>query len=340
MSAAIVAWQTYSPLGHGAAAHTQALRDLTTAVPLHGTALRTEVQDFDVREILGRAGTRLMDRVAGLAVATTHLVLRQALPGLGPYQPEEVGLVLGANDGMHSVMAFVRDTWTRSKPYDVDPSHVPRTLMNFAAGQCAIWHGIKGPNTTICGSQVTGLLTLNYALRLQRYGHASAVLCGAVEECSPDRAAVEAARSGPEPQPTGEGCVMFLLEAPGSPRPALAEVLAVEFGVYLEPDGLGDAMAHCLRTALRRAGVDAAQVRAVAPSAGQRGAQETKAAIEVLRNATVHTATVDRLGDTRAVSACFQLVELLVEATGTLAAVTSSDAEGRVGCALLRINGH
>jgi 3-oxoacyl-[acyl-carrier-protein] synthase II len=339
----ITAWETYSPLGQGAQAHVAGLRSAGDAAEV-----RSAVEDFEVREILGRTGTRSMDRAAGLAVATTRRLLERvstAEAPFGVYAPEEVGLVLGASDGIKSAMGFLRDTWTRHKPYDVDPSQVPRTLMNFAAGQCAIWHGVKGPNATICGSDATGLLTLNYARRLQRNGHAKATIWGAVEELSADRAAVESARLGAlAGRPPGEGCVMFLLEsleAVTGDRTALAEVLAVEFGVWADLDGIRDALARCLRRALARASVKPDEVFAVAQSSsvGFRGSLERAAAADVLGDVSVLTKTVDAVGDTRAVSAAFQIVELLVRGAGTgrIGVATTADAEGRVGCALLRI---
>ncbi|GAA4228976.1 beta-ketoacyl synthase N-terminal-like domain-containing protein [Actinomadura meridiana] len=337
----ITAWETYSPLGHGARAHTGGLD------AVHGTGeTRSAVEGFDAREILGRRGTRSMDRVAGLAVATTARLLgRTGEPGapLGGHAPEDVGLVLGMNDAISSVSAFVRDSWTRDKPYDVDPSHVPRTLMNFAAGQCAIRFGVKGPNTTICGSHATGLMTLNYARRLRRNGHAKVVVWGAVEELTAERVAVEAARPREEDaRPPGEGCVMFLLESPdATTRKPLAEVLGVEFGVWADEGGVRDALSACLRRVLSRASVDPGAVSAVvpSPSTGHRGSQERQAIADVFGAAPVATRTAERVGDTGAASAAFQIVELLVQdgGSGRIGAVTTTDAEGRVGCALLRV---
>jgi 3-oxoacyl-[acyl-carrier-protein] synthase II len=361
----ITAWETYSPLGHGAQAHAEGLRAVGLAAGGSAAAARSVVRDFDVRETLGRTGTRSMDRAAGLAVATTRRLLErvgEALAGGAPlagaplagaplvgallagYGSADVGVVLGVSDPVKSVMDFLRDTWTRDKPYDVDPSHVPRTLMNFAAGQCAIWHGVRGPNATICGSHATALLTLNYARRLQRNGHARAVIWGAVEELSDDRAAVESARTSVG-RPPGEGCVMFLLESAQTrpaDRTALAGVLAVEFGVWTDPGGIRDALAGCLNRALRRAAVPRDEVFAVAPlsSAGPRGSAERAGAADVLGRVPVLTKTADAIGDTGAVSAAFQIAELLVTGAGSgrVGVVTTADGEGRVGCALLRVH--
>jgi 3-oxoacyl-[acyl-carrier-protein] synthase II len=345
----ITAWEAYSPLGHGAQAHAEGLRAGGRRM-----AERLAVPDFDVRETLGRTGTRSMDRAAGLAVTTTRGLLGPAGNAeaqlaaearLAGYAPADVGVVLGVSDGIKSVMDFIRDTWTRERPYDVDPSHVPRTLMNFAAGQCAIWHGVRGPNATICGSHATALLTLNYARRLQRNGHAQAVIWGAVEELSDDRAALESARTSGGGRPPGEGCAMFLLEsAQACPagRNALAGVLAVEFGVWADPGGIRDALADCLRRALKRAEVSRDEVFAVAPlaAAGPRGTAERAAAADVLGTVPVLSKTAGIIGDTGAASAAFQIVELLVEGAGSgrVGVVTTADGEGRVGCALLRVH--
>ncbi len=368
----ITAWEAYSPLGHGAQAHAEGLRAV-------GRSTQSAVRDFDVRETLGRTGTRSMDRAAGLAVTTTRRLLEgvgtaEAPPAgdaqlaggllasgllasglLASYGSADVGVVLGVSDPIKSVMDFIRDTWTRDKPYDVDPSHVPRTLMNFAAGQCAIWHGIRGPNATICGSHATALLTLNYARRLQRNGHAQAVIWGAVEELSDDRAAVESARTaaaeGPgqfntanDDRSPGEGCVMFLLESAEqcpADRTAIARVLAVEFGVWADLGGIRDALAGCLSRALKRAAVPRDEVFAVAPlsSAGPRGSAERAGAADVLGSVPVLTKTADAIGDTGAASAAFQIIELLVEGAGSgrVGVATTADGEGRVGCALLRV---
>ncbi|MCM6773177.1 hypothetical protein NDR87_03990 [Nocardia sp. CDC159] len=341
MNTVITAWDTHSPLGRTAEDHARSLRRGMAAA-----AGPRRVVDFDIREALGKKGTRSMDRATGLAVATVGQLLERN--GLGRQvraadSDAEIGLVLGTSDSVQALVDFTRDTWTRAKPYDVEPAKIPVNLMNFHAGQCAIWHRLKGPNSTICGSHVGTLLALNYARRLRSNGHAHTVICGAVEECSSARATYEAARAGDEPRrEAGEGCVVFLLESAdivGAGRAPLAELLAIEFGVYA-PDALRTALSDCLRRALLRAGVEARDVRMVAPSpnVGERGDNELDAIADVFGDVALASAGVDALGDTRAVSAGFQLVELLVDAgePGRIAAVTSTDDEGRVGCALIR----
>ncbi|GAB3804911.1 beta-ketoacyl synthase N-terminal-like domain-containing protein [Micromonospora zhanjiangensis] len=341
--AVITGWETHSPLGHGADAHTRA-----AAFAVRRDDAPRRVPDFEVRRVLGTKGTRSMCRASGLAVATSgRLLTRFALDQQrrAGYPDDDLGLVLATSDNVRTIVDFNRDSWTGARPYDVDPAQLPVTLMNVHAGQCAIWHRLRGPNSTICGSHVGSLLALRYAGRLLRRGRARAMLCGAVEEDSEARSAYAAARAAPGPRrPPGEGCVVFLVESADRvvpERPVLAELLTVEFGFAPRDGAVRAALAACLSRALTRTGVPAERISAVVPSPAvdARGDEEQLAIKAVLGEVPVVSSVHDALGDTDAVAAAFQIVQLLTDPAlaGRVAAVTATDAEGRVGCALLRM---
>lgn len=355
-SLAVTGWSVASPLGLGAEAFADGLRQRRRGVgPLDperwpGPVREAGVVDgFTPAGALGRRGTRSMDRATGLAVATVGMLLDgTATDGPGG----DVGLVLGTGTGsVASMMGFTRDSLTQDKPYYVDPARFPNTVMNCAAGQCAIWHGLKGPNTTIAGGHLTGLLALRYAARLERCGHADMVLCGAVEEFSVERAWLEWTAPDPEGpgEPPGEGCAVLRLESAATARrggrAVLADVLAVEVGAFGDEATPREVLAGCLHRALDAADVGADDVWAVAPSGsrGARGDAERAALRDVLGDAPRTTvACADLLGDTAAASGAFQLAAVLAasaeapQARGRVAAVTSLDRDGLVGCALVR----
>jgi 3-oxoacyl-[acyl-carrier-protein] synthase II len=179
------------------------------------------------------------------------------------------------------------------------------------------------------------------------------VLCGAAEENSSARAWLErrAGDGGDDAAgaPLGEGCAMLLVE-PHDPddaaQPVLAELLAVELGVVLDGD-TRPALVSCLRSALRRAGVETDQVVAVARSGapGREGRGEAEAVAEVLGDAG-HTdlTPTGLIGDTGAAAAAFQAAALLSyaadrpeTAAGRIGVITSVDRTGTVGCALLAL---
>ena len=68
------------------------------------------------------------------------------------------------------------------------------TVINAAAGQAAIWHDLRGVNSTIAGGIPSGLQALAYATELIRSGQATVLLAGGAEElcfesfCGFDRA--------------------------------------------------------------------------------------------------------------------------------------------------------
>jgi 3-oxoacyl-[acyl-carrier-protein] synthase II len=340
-------WAVTSPIGEGAS-FGAALRAGHSAVtepdqqrwpvPQPQAAV---VPGFDVRAALGPKGTRSMDRATGLAVTTVGRLLDEAA-GLDRQSP--IGLVLGTGTGsVQSMMDFTRDSFTGVKPFHVDPAQFPSTVMNCAAGQCAIWHGLRGPNTTIAGGRVAGLLALRYAQRLQRGGHVDTVLCGAVEEFSVQRSWLEWHSRGEQhrTRPLGEGCAVFLLERPelaaGQP---VAEVLAIDFGVHSGPDAR-PTLDRCLRRVLATGAVSPSQVSTVALSVAEPplDAAELAAVHDALPGAVPSLLRVDEaIGDTTAASAAFQVVAALaVTDPGRCALVTSMDRDGGVGAALLRV---
>ncbi|KJY31193.1 beta-ketoacyl synthase N-terminal-like domain-containing protein [Streptomyces katrae] len=311
------------------------------------------VPGFDSKTVLGRKGTRSMDRVTGLAVTAVGRLLQDPegarIPGVG----EDAGLVLGTNTGSaQSMMDFTRDSVVQEKPFYVDPMRFPNTVMNCAAGQCAIWHKLKGPNTTVAGGRASGLLALNYALRLQKSGHTRTVLCGAVEEFSPARAWLEFHTRRPDEADgiLGEGAAVLLLESAEAAaqygRPGLAEVLALEFGVFHTDAQVAPVLADSVRRALDRAAVQPPEVALVAASGahGARGAAERESLDAVFAgHEPEHVPGAELIGDTHAASASFQTAALLATAegrpglAGSIGLITSVDRDGVVGCAVLRL---
>lgn len=363
MGTTISAWSAVSPLGIGRERFAAGLGNGGSATPLDRKRWPTPmdaaclVPDFSVTDLLGKRGTRTMDRATGLALVALAELLDEARER-GRDLGENVGIVLGTSTGSaQSMMAFTRDSLTQKRPYLVNPAQFPNTVMNCAAGQCAIWHGLRGPNATIAGGRVTGLLALNYAIGLQRCGHATTILCGAVEEFSVARAWLEwhVRRERGPGSVLGEGCALLLLEpdpaigresnaeagAANGAAPSLAEVLALEFGLAPTADATTDVLAACLARVLDRAGAAPRDVTLVAPSVGIEAAAgaELRAVRRVLGEADREVAsTLDHLGDTQAASATFQIAACLATGrSGATALVTAIDRDGLVGCALLRI---
>lgn len=327
MRPVITAWTAVSPFGLDRDSFVEGLRtrrvtpaDCVLEGCLDVPHQAATVPGFDVRELLGKKGTRAMDRVTGLAVwAVGQLVADHPVDAA-----DRTALVLGTMGSLQSTMDFVRPSFVAAKPYLVDPGAMPNAVMNCAAGRSAIWHGLTGPNITLAGGRVAGLSGLSYACRLLREGRSQRVLVGGAEEYAPARAWLE--RLGGAEGPLGEGCAVVQVEPYGASRdrPPVAEVLQVRSQVALDGD-FARALDDCARTVLRRAGADLADVVVASLPEG---------------DLAVGSPIASLIGDTGAATAMFQIAEVLAVAErrgpGGLGLVGSWDREGSVACALLR----
>ncbi|MCX4819027.1 3-oxoacyl-ACP synthase [Streptomyces sp. NBC_01142] len=343
-TAVITAWSAVSPYGIGSEALTDGLRSRTAVDPVPApeewlsapSATARMVPDFDVREALGKAGTRGMDRMTGLTAVAVRELLGDDAGGPG------TGLVLGTASGsVQGFLEFTKASLEGDRPIDVPPSKVPNMAMNRAASASAIRHHLKGPNSTVAAGRLSGLIALAHARRLLADGRAERVLCGSVEEYSATRAHL-AHRAYDDEAVLGEGCAMLLLEHAGSgPGEALAEVLAVHHRVALTGD-FAEALTATLHTALEAAAVRPDEVWATAPGgapgpAGEQEQQVLQALFDpAVRNRVPSPAL---LGDTAAATGAFQIASLLAAPAGAgrIAVITATDPDGPVGAAVLRL---
>jgi 3-oxoacyl-[acyl-carrier-protein] synthase II len=353
---ALTGWSAVGPLGVGAEHFGAAVRGGGSGLRSTGPEreLPTErvgfVPDFEVRASLGRKNTRSMDRATGLAVLTVGMLLEGDRAAGRAFDGDAVGLVLGTTTGsVQSMTDFTRDSLTGDKPYHVDPARFPNTVMNCAAGQSAIWHGLRGPNTTVAGGATTALTALSYAARLHRSERARTVICGAVEELGPQRAWLEArGREDEGATALGEGCAVFRLEsaeyARTEGRGVLAELLAVRLGVSASPEQTPDALADCATAALAEAVPGDPDRRdavwAVAADLDPAALAPAAALLPGVR----HIELASRTGDTGAASGALLLAAVLSyaqedsAAAGRVALLLSADRDGLYGCAVLRMS--
>lgn len=297
------------------------------------------IEDFDVRERLGRKGTRSLDRAAALVLAAVDGLgerMRERGDELGG---EDVGFVLGTTAGsLASTIGFTVDGLVGDRPYLVDPARFPNTVMNFAAGQCAIRFSLRGPNATVATGRIAGLQAVRYAHRLLRSGQAARVLAGGTEELTAQRAWVEADEV--LPVALGEAAAVAVLELrdPDDRGPAVV-VEGLESG--FAPGGDGPALLAELSGRLaERSG---APIDAVFPSSGEGGSSpEAKALLGGAAPGAAVVSVADVLGDAGAAGFPVQLAvaarSLEREGAGR-ALVSVLDPAGHVGVLALSVTG-
>lgn len=313
------------------------------------------VTDFDVRKLLGKKGTSFLDRLSAFTIVTCGMALENARIPSDESRQQRAGLVLGSSLGsIQSISEFTRETLIHERPYLVNPVLFPNTVMNCAAGQAAIWHTLKGINSTTAGGQLSSLMALRYAMMTLRQGYAEVMVFGGAEAFSPQTAWAfhHAGLLSDGHAPLGEGCALFALEhaatAQAEGRTPLLEVLACSVGFSERPSQSPDAaitsLAQCIRRSLGRAGVSTDQ-RWI-HSGGFRGdAVLDRIEEESVRVALEHTPDTrlsikQAIGEVYSAAGAFQLAALLdgrPETQGSMALITSVGHDGMIGCAIVKV---
>ncbi|MEH1123229.1 beta-ketoacyl synthase N-terminal-like domain-containing protein [Micromonospora sp. CPCC 206061] len=304
---------------------------------------------FDPRRELGRKGTSFYDRATALAAVACGEALRDsALPLTDDGDRSRVGLVLGTTLGsFKSTSDFTRETLVQDKPYLVNPVLFPNTVMNCAAGQAAIRHGLRGVNATIAGGPTAFLSALRYADNALTRGYADAILVGAVEEFSAHRAwTVHLTGPDGSSRAAGEGAAVFTIERSGVPRRGAhhdAEVLAVATGFGPGPGGGADALAACVRRVLARVRLPEGEPSLVVSGEWETGDRsEYDAVVSVLGRRPRRLLPKSLFGECDAAHGALGLAVLLglhraePERDGTVTLLTARGGDGAAAAALVR----
>lgn len=298
--------------------------------------------DFEPRTYLPDGKLRPLDRVARLVISAARLALDNAGLDDGECEKTEVGLVLGTMYcSLRTIVAFDQRALAAGPKY-VRPFDFANTVINAAAGQTAIWHRLRGVNSTLAGGTAAGLEALAYAVDLIRSGRSDVVLAGGGDElCFESFLSFQ--RSGqlcdsdtaqPRPIPfdprrngfaLSEGAALLVLEsaehAEARGASVLGEVLGHASGFDpsrgRNPAAAVQHVARTLGLALADAGVHADAIDSVSASANgcpRHDAHEAQALAQVFK--TRHrplpvSAVKSMLGESLGASGALQSLSLL-----------------------------
>jgi 3-oxoacyl-[acyl-carrier-protein] synthase II len=310
-----------------------------------------EVRGFSARTYLGDGNLRPLDRTAQLAASAAQLALSASGWSAERLAEHEVGLALGTMFGsVHTISEFDRRALTAGPLY-AQPMAFANSVINAAAGQTAIWHGLKGVNSTISGGTASGLQALIYAADLIRDGRTRTILAGGADELCFEtfygfyrsgRMAGSSNGRGPLAIPfdarrngfaLGEGAALLVLEEAGSARSRGARVLGEITGRGMcydvsrgtDPARSAGAVARAIRAALAAAGLEPDQIDAASAAANGSVAGDRAEALgiaEVCGGKLPVTAVKSMLGEALGASGALQTVALVQSmASGVLPGV-------------------
>ena len=305
-----------------------------------GPSRAGEITDFDPASYLGKANFRPVDRTARLVIVAAHLAFEDSGWTREMRGEHDVGLVLGTMFGsVHTISAFDRRALVAGPKY-AKPFEFANSVINAAAGQTAIWHDLRGINSTVAGGTAAGLQALGYAVEAVRTGRSDALLAGGADElcfeslygfhragrlCDEgDRDRVDCVPFGARRGGflLGEGAGLLMLEEAESARARGAKVLAEIRGhgncydcSRCTDERAADAVRRAIGLALADAGLDAGDVAAVSAAAsgsvlGDRHEAQGLAAVFGDGVPPV-TAVKSMLGETLGASGAFATIALI-----------------------------
>ena len=262
---------------------------------------------WDVDAVVSPKDQRKMDRFIPFALGAADQALAQAgWPAVGgdeAARARTATVIASGIGGFGAIAEAVRTTETRG-PQRLSPFTVPSFLVNLAAGQVSIRHGLKGPlgaPVTACAASVQAI---GDAARLIRSGEADIAVCGG-SEAAIDRVSLggfaaakalgTAFNDAPEQASRpfdaqrdgfvmGEGAGMLVIEALEHALARGAQPLAELVGYGTSADAYhitsgpedGDGAARSMQAALAQAGLTAQDVQhlnahATSTGVGDRG---------------------------------------------------------------------
>ncbi|HEV8579677.1 MAG TPA: beta-ketoacyl synthase N-terminal-like domain-containing protein [Thermoanaerobaculia bacterium] len=307
-----------------------------------------EIRPFEPRDYLGDRNLRPIDRTSRLLLVAAQGALEASGWTAELRASREMGLALGTTFcSVRTIAEFDRRGMQLGPSY-ASPLDFANSVINAAAGQAAIWHDLRGVNSTLSAGEASGLQAIAYAVGLIRSGRAEALLAGGAEELcfesflgyhragrlcgSADSADIGAELAVPFDRrrngfALAEGAAMLALEEAGSAAgrgaAVLAEVLGhgAAFAASREEGEAAAAVARAVRLALDDAGVGPEGIDALSASANGSVAVDRWEALGVARAMGPRaadlpvTAIKSMLGEAMGASGALQTVAIL----GTLA---------------------
>lgn len=240
-----------------------------------------EVDDFDVRERVGKKQGKRMDLFSQYAVHSALEAVEQAGINEDNTNPYDMGVIYGSGIGGLTTIQEQVTKMNEKGPKRVSPMFVPTAISNMGAGNIALRVGAKNICTTVVTACASATNAIGEAYRQIKEGRAKVMLTGGSEasvneigiagfaaltalskEVDPNKASLpfDKDRSG---FVMGEGGATLVLESLEHAQARGAKILGeiVGYGATCDayhltsPDPSGEGAARAMQQAIDEAGI-------------------------------------------------------------------------------------
>ena len=149
------------------------------------------VEGFDISQYMSAKDARRYDTFVQYGVAAAAQALQQAgfisdlqaSPVTG-VDANRIGVLIGSGIGGITTIEENTLKLNQDSPRKISPFFVPSAIVNMAAGQVAIRHGLKGLNLATATACTTATHAIGLSARLIAYGDADVIVAGGCEKAS------------------------------------------------------------------------------------------------------------------------------------------------------------
>jgi len=146
--------------------------------------LGAEIDNFNAKDFMEPRFYRRISRQSRLAVAASIEAIRDSGLAISELNRHRIGVVFGTAFGSTEQTDGFFVSLLDHGPQAAEPILFPDTVPNAPASHVAMYHGLKGPNSTFCQNHLSGECALAYGIALLEQDQADVVLVGGVDELS------------------------------------------------------------------------------------------------------------------------------------------------------------
>ncbi len=141
-----------------------------------------QAKDFNAEEYMAPKDLRKFDPFVPFGVASATQAIKDSGFEVTEANCARIGVAMGAGIGGLSTIEENTAKWLEAKtPRKISPFFIPGSIINAAAGQVSIHHGLRGPNLALVTACTTSTHSIGLACRLIQYGDADVMVAGGSE---------------------------------------------------------------------------------------------------------------------------------------------------------------
>ncbi|MGB7738549.1 MAG: beta-ketoacyl-ACP synthase II [Steroidobacteraceae bacterium] len=141
-----------------------------------------QAKDFNAEAYMAPKDVRKFDPFVPFGVASATQAIKDSGFEVTEANCARIGVAMGAGIGGLSTIEENTAKWLEAKtPRKISPFFIPGSIINAAAGQVSIHHGLRGPNIALVTACTTSTHSIGLGCRLIQYGDADIMVAGGSE---------------------------------------------------------------------------------------------------------------------------------------------------------------